>query len=574
MRHPARHQKPANDDDRAPRTGHHPSAATPAELARALSSNPGGPLPQLPADGMLALQRAAGNTAVARALARRQEEAEEGGAHGHHHADGGGHSHDPPVRRAPGVPHVLRSGGQPLPGPLREEMESRLGADFSHVQLHTGTEARRSATEIGARAYTSGSDVVIGEGGGDKVTIAHELIHVMQQQAGPVSGTDHGNGLRISDPGDMEERAAAEGAERAMRGPAPRRTVVPEPAPRASAATVQRAPASAGTWWFDMTYWQWRPGDVDNNAYRSANNEERTLLTTGGGAFLQSSGYQSVDALPAYVMKRFQQTAPAPLDSDDMGPELRMLNRIARIAYMAMPEPKTPHLAATVLPGSNRLGIAGNTGGQRVRTEHAEAAESALGGWTEANGARDEKDRMKFGALRTGHYGAHHGGQELGVMAGAVAALPSGGPEWFGLNQGGGGALHGEMALLEQHVNHWTANPNRSGSTRQANIGGVKLSCKACEWGLEAANAYFGAPNGYEAVFSGFHDRLYPGWITPSFLRENDGARTLIEKRAAERGGQFVTNAQGEYQLELPGSAQGPQGAMEPGESDSEWSEF
>ncbi|MGW4727001.1 eCIS core domain-containing protein [Streptomyces sp. NPDC004291] len=80
---------------------------------------------------------------------------------------------------------VLRSGGSPLDEATRTDMEARLGADFSDVRLHTGAAARRSAAEIGARAYTSGSHVVIGDGGDDRHTLAHELTHVVQQRRAP-----------------------------------------------------------------------------------------------------------------------------------------------------------------------------------------------------------------------------------------------------------------------------------------------------------------------------------------------------------------------------------------------------
>ncbi|MFF4495916.1 eCIS core domain-containing protein [Streptomyces sp. NPDC001272] len=147
-----------------------------------------------------ALQRAVGNAAVTRMLASGRDAAA--------------------VQRAT-AHQVLRSAGRPLDGPLREEMESRLGADFSDVRVHSGPTAQRSAAEIGARAYTSGSDVVIGAGGGDKHTLAHELTHVIQQRQGPVTGTDTGDGLRVSDPGDRFERAAEANARRVMSGPAP-----------------------------------------------------------------------------------------------------------------------------------------------------------------------------------------------------------------------------------------------------------------------------------------------------------------------------------------------------------------
>ncbi|WP_340378894.1 DUF4157 domain-containing protein [Streptomyces sp. SS7] len=158
------------------------------------------------------------------------------------------HVHDPSCGHAPGapvqrssVPEVLRGAGQPLGGAVRAEMEARLGADFSDVRLHTGPAAQRSAAEIGARAYTSGSHVVIGAGGGDRHTLAHELTHVVQQRQGPVAGTDNGSGLSVSDPTDRFERAAEENARRVLAGPVPA-PATGEPVQRTAAA----APARAG----------------------------------------------------------------------------------------------------------------------------------------------------------------------------------------------------------------------------------------------------------------------------------------------------------------------------------------
>ncbi|WP_374106218.1 DUF4157 domain-containing protein [Kitasatospora sp. RG8] len=133
---------------------------------------------------------------------------------------------------------VLRGAGRPLEGSVRAEMEGRLGADFSDVRLHTGPAAQRSAAEIGARAYTSGSDVVIGNGGGDKHTLAHELTHVIQQRKGAVAGTDRGDGLRVSDPGDAFEREAEANARRVMARPAGRPEAVQRAEPGAAAAGV------------------------------------------------------------------------------------------------------------------------------------------------------------------------------------------------------------------------------------------------------------------------------------------------------------------------------------------------
>ncbi|WP_406690125.1 DUF4157 domain-containing protein [Saccharopolyspora sp. ID03-671] len=141
---------------------------------------------------LLALQRRIGNAAVARTLDGQQ-----------------------PVQRS-AVHDVLRKPGQPLDASTRTEMEARLGADFSDVRLHTDTSAQDSATEIGARAYTSGNHVVIGPGGADAHTLAHELTHVIQQRRGAVDGTDNGAGLQLSDPTDRFEREAEENASRAL----------------------------------------------------------------------------------------------------------------------------------------------------------------------------------------------------------------------------------------------------------------------------------------------------------------------------------------------------------------------
>ena len=119
----------------------------------------------------------------------------------------------------PPVPDLLRGSGQPLPAPVRQEMGARLGADFSQVRMHTDSAARASAAELGARAYTVGEHVVLGDRGEDKHVLAHELTHVIQQRHGPVAGTDHGSALKVSDPLDVHEKAAEAYAVRAMRVP-------------------------------------------------------------------------------------------------------------------------------------------------------------------------------------------------------------------------------------------------------------------------------------------------------------------------------------------------------------------
>ncbi|WP_395403612.1 DUF4157 domain-containing protein [Arthrobacter sp. UC242_113] len=166
--------------------------------------------------GILALQRAVGNSGV-RGLAEEE--------------------------RSPVLDVVSSGGGQPLEEPVRADMEGRLGHSFSDVRVHTGDAAHDSATSVNAHAYTVGSNIVFQRDKYDPGTdagrtmLAHELTHVVQQRSGPVDGTATGTGVRVSDPSDRFEREAAATAERAMSIPAVAATAQRE---TGDAAVVQR----------------------------------------------------------------------------------------------------------------------------------------------------------------------------------------------------------------------------------------------------------------------------------------------------------------------------------------------
>ncbi len=197
--HPHEH---APDADRSARTARAPMPA-PASAAT--------PAAGLSPHSILALQRSAGNAAVVQML---RQAGHPWAQEQHQHGANCGHQ-QPAVQRS-AVHDVLRGGGQPLDGATRTDMESRLGADFSDVRIHNDSAARASAAEVGASAYTSGNHVVIGDGGADKHTLAHELTHVIQQRRGPVLGTDNGSGLKVSDPSDRFEREAEANATRVV----------------------------------------------------------------------------------------------------------------------------------------------------------------------------------------------------------------------------------------------------------------------------------------------------------------------------------------------------------------------
>jgi len=155
------------------------------------------------AASLLHLQRTAGNAGVVQMLA--DDDADE---------------------RSPVHDVVGSGGGSPLDKNTRATMESRLGADFGDVRVHTDARASRSAEAVGANAYTVGSDIVFRSGHFDpgsptgQRTIAHELTHVVQQKRGPVDGTDAPGGIRLSDPSDRFERAAEAASTVAVATPA------------------------------------------------------------------------------------------------------------------------------------------------------------------------------------------------------------------------------------------------------------------------------------------------------------------------------------------------------------------
>ncbi len=87
-----------------------------------------------------------------------------------------------------------RGQGNPMPAPLRAEMESSFGADFGGVRLHADGEAAQLNRQIQAEAFTYGSDIYLGQGGLDtgsrgRRLLAHELTHTIQQGAVPGEGS-------------------------------------------------------------------------------------------------------------------------------------------------------------------------------------------------------------------------------------------------------------------------------------------------------------------------------------------------------------------------------------------------
>jgi hypothetical protein len=82
-----------------------------------------------------------------------------------------------------------RGGGQAMPDAMRSKMEGAFGQDFSGVRVHTDSESDSLNKSIGARAFTTGSDIFFGrseyqpDSSAGQQLMAHELTHVVQQGA-------------------------------------------------------------------------------------------------------------------------------------------------------------------------------------------------------------------------------------------------------------------------------------------------------------------------------------------------------------------------------------------------------
>lgn len=116
-----------------------------------------------------------------------------------------------------GPPAISETRGSPLPEGVRSSMERHLGTDFSDVKVHTGSDAAGTASQLGARAFTLGSNIHFGAGHFDpgsesgKQVLAHELTHVAQAKGQGASARPHalpgpsGSSPEVSQPGDAAE---------------------------------------------------------------------------------------------------------------------------------------------------------------------------------------------------------------------------------------------------------------------------------------------------------------------------------------------------------------------------------
>jgi outer membrane protein OmpA-like peptidoglycan-associated protein len=171
-----------------------------ARLNPRVPKKPPADRPEPSEPGLLGIQRSIGNRAFVHMLESKGLLSRAGDEY-ERHADeaaraggipaGGDRAPSPPepdpVDRAAADAELEHTGaGTPLPERVRDEIEPRFDADFSDVRVHTGDQAGKLNSALGADAFTYGRDVYFGAGKApalDHLT-AHELGHVVQQRGG------------------------------------------------------------------------------------------------------------------------------------------------------------------------------------------------------------------------------------------------------------------------------------------------------------------------------------------------------------------------------------------------------
>jgi hypothetical protein len=148
------------------------------------------------------MQRTVGNAAVQRFLAQRSgagpTELDDATAETINHRRGGGSQLDEGM--------AVKAGGV-------------MGQDFSGVKVHTDSTADNLSRQLGAKAFTTGSDIFFRSGqydpasSGGQELISHELTHVAQQGASAPSVQSK---MTVNDPNDKYEAEADAVAQKVM----------------------------------------------------------------------------------------------------------------------------------------------------------------------------------------------------------------------------------------------------------------------------------------------------------------------------------------------------------------------
>ncbi len=149
---------------------------------------------------------------------------------------------------------IMRAGpGKPLDSSVQTSLSPVFGSNLEHVRVHDNDRAADFATEIGAEAFTVGSNIFFGAGRyqpgttSGQALIGHELTHVFQQASFPSLG--NGRIPETSGEGETLEREAIQNEQLILRhleqskstGPADLGTARSTPLQTTTGPTVARS---------------------------------------------------------------------------------------------------------------------------------------------------------------------------------------------------------------------------------------------------------------------------------------------------------------------------------------------
>jgi len=120
----------------------------------------------------------------------------------------------------------LEGKGRPLPDKVRGDMETRFGANFSGVRVHTGSDAVQMSRSMHADAFTYRRNIAFNAGkyipassSGQRL-LAHELTHTLQQTGGVQRAqSSHGGNCKCRNCSGVQRKVDI----KATRGPAVQR---------------------------------------------------------------------------------------------------------------------------------------------------------------------------------------------------------------------------------------------------------------------------------------------------------------------------------------------------------------
>ena len=151
------------------------------------------------------------------------------------HSGRAGYPDRPPPGKVPAT-LTLTGEGEEADAAVRARVEATTGADLSAARVHLGADSQEGAAALRARAFTVGRDIHFAAGqyrpgtpAGDAL-LAHELVHTLQQSAGPAP-TAQLKSSDVSQEGDPAEREADLIARAATSGAAVRISPVERAAP-------------------------------------------------------------------------------------------------------------------------------------------------------------------------------------------------------------------------------------------------------------------------------------------------------------------------------------------------------